>query len=752
MDTIQILIADKAELEANVKKFREDIANLTGWIITAQVPTTFQFDSYFFFIFAEENSLLKNNRNGSNAHRERTCACTDRVFLAEVERKSLSDKLSNLRDERDKLKIDCIDLKQEVLELKSKVDVSDKKSIFLAQQLQETVTKLELAEVNLSQLRAAAAAVEDGTGADENANNEETGKKEEEESKAMLEEKEGEIQRLVKENEGYVQRVADLTAYIQQASHDREQIIQQYTTYSQQLTVQIEELTKQLNDKATENHSYATREADLVGHVQRLEAQLQTNPTPRKSPERNDDPDREKELKILRTNISELDQKVLALQLERDELQERHRQDVLQLQASLGKCTALEETVGQLNTQLEMSKDSTSMQNLTHHEDLVAASTSDKVAASRAMKQNQILKKQIEEIEFSLIQSANDKAKIMNELDAAQSKAKKSADLEHDLKQQLQGMNEAVKERDRNLAAMKEQIKYYVAFAEHSISNPKPASVSGNADSESQENSSLEHVNNLVKDLQEAKAEIQSLSSVNLELKSQLDSMASSTSSSSSEDISATEVIQVTTSNGGGEEKDEKNEEISESSSGSTNGSPQIKLPKEVALMKVEQKFSQAMHQIAELSAEKEQLEHLVVRLQDETDTVGEYITIYQHQRAKQKEQLQEKERQLQAVARDREELKGKLCQLQGLLTEYMANGNGSNDNAGVCEVAQEAVPTDDDQKTEEGLTSSDNISPAGQIMNLLTEIGSNDMLQSKYDAKFQPWFWEPSSGRLIHI
>ena len=665
-----------------------------------------------------------------------------------MERKSLSDKLSNLRDERDKLKIDCIDLKQEVLELKSKVDVSDKKSIFLAQQLQETVTKLELAEVNLSQLRAAAAAVEDGTGADENANNEETGKKEEEESKAMLEEKEGEIQRLVKENEGYVQRVADLTAYIQQASHDREQIIQQYTTYSQQLTVQIEELTKQLNDKATENHSYATREADLVGHVQRLEAQLQTSP-PQKSPERSLDPDREKELKILRTNISELDQKVLALQLERDELQERHRQDVLQLQASHGKCTALEETVGQLNTQLEMSKDSTSMQNLTHHEDLVAASTSDKVAASRAMKQNQILKKQIEEIEFSLIQSANDKAKIMNELDAAQSKAKKSADLEHDLKQQLQGMNEAVKERDRNLAAMKEQIKYYVAFAEHSISNPKPTSVSGNADNESQENSSLEHVNNLVKDLQEAKAEIQSLSSVNLELKSQLDSMASSTSSSSSEDISATEVIQVTTSNGGGEEKDEKNEEISESSSGSTNGSPQIKLPKEVALMKVEQKFSQAMHQIAELSAEKEQLEHLVVRLQDETDTVGEYITIYQHQRAKQKEQLQEKERQLQAVARDREELKGKLCQLQGLLTEYMANGNGSNDNAGVCEVAQEAVPNDEELKTE---ISSDNTSPAGQIMNLLTEIGSNDMLQSKYDAKFQPWFWEPSSGRLIHI
>ena len=319
-----------------------------------------------------------------------------------MERKSLSDKLSNLRDERDKLKIDCIDLKQEVLELKSKVDVSDKKSIFLAQQLQETGTKLELAEVNLSQLRAAAEAT---TSADESAN-ESNNAKEDDDGKADLSDKEAEIQRLITENEGYVQRVSDLTAYIQQASHDREQIIQQYTSYSQQLTVQIEELTKQLNDKATENHSYATREANLVDHVQRLEAQLQNGQQLQRksSPQRNDQ-ERDKELQILRSNVAELDKKILTLQLERDELQDSHRQDIVKLQASLGKCQELEETVGRLSTQLEMSKDNTTMRNLTNHEDLVAASTSDKVAASRAMKQNLALKKQIEEIEFALIQS-----------------------------------------------------------------------------------------------------------------------------------------------------------------------------------------------------------------------------------------------------------------------------------------------------------------------------------------------------------
>ena len=52
-----------------------------------------------------------------------------------------------------------------------------------------------------------------------------------EEAKAKLLEKESEISRLSSENEEHIKRVEELTAYIQRASHDREQIIQQYTSY-----------------------------------------------------------------------------------------------------------------------------------------------------------------------------------------------------------------------------------------------------------------------------------------------------------------------------------------------------------------------------------------------------------------------------------------------------------------------------------------------------------------------------------------
>ena len=51
---------------------------------------------------------------------------------------------------------------------------------------------------------------------------------------------------------------------------------------------------------------------------------------------------------------------------------------------------------------------------------------------------------------------------------------------------------------------------------------------------------------------------------------------------------------------------------------------------------------------------------------------LGEYITIYQFQRKQQKLRLEEKERQLQSISRDREELKSKLSQLQSLVKGWV--------------------------------------------------------------------------------
>ena len=95
--------------------------------------------SFTYIFFQDEIRRWKSGVKSSS--KERTCACTDRVFLAEVERKRLSDTVSNLRDERDKLKIEVIDLKQELMELRSRMEFGEKNSLLMAQQLMETTTK-----------------------------------------------------------------------------------------------------------------------------------------------------------------------------------------------------------------------------------------------------------------------------------------------------------------------------------------------------------------------------------------------------------------------------------------------------------------------------------------------------------------------------------------------------------------------------------------------------------------------------------
>merc|ERR1719410_2620450 len=88
----------------------------------------------------------------------------------------------------------------------------------------------------------------------------------------------------------------------------------------------------------------------------------------------------------------------------------------------------------------------------------------------------------------------------------------------------------------------------------------------------------------------------------------------------------------------------------------------------------LENRFIKAMEQIAKLSLDKEQLEHLVARLQDETETIGDYVVMYQHQRHQQKLKMAEKEEQLQQLAKDRAELSSKLETLQTMVTSVMSS------------------------------------------------------------------------------
>lgn len=82
------------------------------------------------------------------------------------------------------------------------------------------------------------------------------------------------------------------------------------------------------------------------------------------------------------------------------------------------------------------------------------------------------------------------------------------------------------------------------------------------------------------------------------------------------------------------------------------------------------------MREKADLKERVEELEHRCIQLSGETDTIGEYIALYQSQRAIMKQKHQEKEQYISMLAQDKEEMKAKLAELQDLVMRLVAERN----------------------------------------------------------------------------
>lgn len=105
-----------------------------------------------------------------------------------------------------------------------------------------------------------------------------------------------------------------------------------------------------------------------------------------------------------------------------------------------------------------------------------------------------------------------------------------------------------------------------------------------------------------------------------------------------------------------------------------------VELDKEEAMRHLEEKFKRTMQDIADLTEEKQRLEHLVLQLQGETETIGEYVALYQQQRMVLKQKAMEKDQQLKQLASDRELMKVKLDKLNELIKKLVTeNGNHFN-------------------------------------------------------------------------
>uniref|UniRef100_H3CUD5 Golgin A2 n=1 Tax=Tetraodon nigroviridis TaxID=99883 RepID=H3CUD5_TETNG len=96
----------------------------------------------------------------------------------------------------------------------------------------------------------------------------------------------------------------------------------------------------------------------------------------------------------------------------------------------------------------------------------------------------------------------------------------------------------------------------------------------------------------------------------------------------------------------------------------------------QVAMEKLQYRFTSLMQEKADLKERVEELEHRCIQLSGETDTIGEYIALYQSQRAIMKQKHHEKEQYINMLAQDKEEMKMKLAELQDLVMRLVAERN----------------------------------------------------------------------------
>ncbi|XP_058631523.1 golgin subfamily A member 2 isoform X4 [Onychostoma macrolepis] len=95
-----------------------------------------------------------------------------------------------------------------------------------------------------------------------------------------------------------------------------------------------------------------------------------------------------------------------------------------------------------------------------------------------------------------------------------------------------------------------------------------------------------------------------------------------------------------------------------------------------VAMEKLQERFTALMQEKVDLKERVEELEHRCIQLSGETDTIGEYIALYQNQRAIMKQRHYEKEQYINMLAKDKEEMKAKLAELQDLVMRLVGERN----------------------------------------------------------------------------
>ncbi|CAG0914074.1 unnamed protein product [Notodromas monacha] len=167
----------------------------------------------------------------------------------------------------------------------------------------------------------------------------------------------------------------------------------------------------------------------------------------------------------------------------------------------------------------------------------------------------------------------------------------------------------------------------------------------------------------------------------------------------------------------------------------------------------LENKFKALMDNYAAVCDQKQQLEHLCTQLQGETDTIGEYVALYRVQRSLLTRQAEEKEMELRRLNKEREVMRQKLAELEGLVVQQLKKGKQQQQQSSSASTS-DAV-NGDHYAENESQSAHQEDEYGSKIMAVLSEVKESDLiaeqtLETCCNEAFHPCVC--CSGKLITV
>ncbi|XP_073941693.1 uncharacterized protein [Choristoneura fumiferana] len=256
---------------------------------------------------------------------------------------------------------------------------------------------------------------------------------------------------------------------------------------------------------------------------------------------------------------------------------------------------------------------------------LSADITSDKIAAQRATEQNIKLKTDIQELEAAFVKLSQDKLELVEKITAEKYLNRELTIKLAEIEEKAKDMNIKLKAKDEEMIRLQTNSREIEKQLE--LLSKESTFVEGDEQPTNQENNTEllcihTHEHN-INDKHENHVEIET------------------------------------------KEADFNSGEVSSDISNDSN------IPKEHAMVKLQERFLKIMEEVADLSDEKHRLEHIILQLQNETDTICEYVALYQQQRSLLKKRDEDRSAQIKIFQAECDRLRKQLEELGAILIRF---------------------------------------------------------------------------------